>query len=284
MLSKTLKSYLGISFIFLIILISCRKDVVQETKMTYLTTDDKFLNSSGITDFNFRISSQIQLDVEYLDKSNKSVNNVHFTVDTLYRRSTIVGDDGHQKFSISLDERLGKFSLVSSLGDNKSFIFKTKEVFNLVDGWYDEETNNLADPNWYKSLKINYIIILKAHRILGELVKLKKFQNPLEKIKEREALIFMQQKLKLNTNKSGVTPYVEGNKCEGTCSSGIFYNWWQTQACNEAYNDLPAKCSNEYCVGNCGAKTCDCFGMTGDFLVACKAFGHSCTSGPIGIE
>jgi len=98
-------------------------------------------------------------------------------------------------------------------------------------------------------------------------------------IKQKELSVLMkakalQQMGKIERSSNG------GHPCDDVCSTGLYYNWWRTQSCQEAYNQIAYACSNSYCIGDCGPRTCDCFTISGDFGVMCRAFSKMC-SGPL---
>lgn len=141
-------------------------------------------------------------------------------------------------------------------------------------------TGRPVKRDWYLSTKFDYKTALFAHTILGELNKQKLFKSQLTLIKEREVNLVLQEKaIHFALGKSSQSKTMleaSGGKCEVECKSNIYYNWWSTQACNEAYNTIASACSNSQCIGDCGVRSCDCFGGFGDFMVACRAFSKAC--------
>lgn len=182
-----------------------------------------------------------------------------------------------------MDEREKTFSFSSSEGDSYELVFRSNDEVGernaIVSGWYVKGTNNLQDADWVSKVQIDSKLMYKAHNILGDLIKEGKFVDPISIIKKRQSEILLKQRALEMKRSKQFTSSSLAQPCDDSCVSDGFYGLWRTEQCKAAYENLAIRCSNQYCIGNCGAKSCDCFTISGDFGVICKAFGHAC-SGP----
>jgi len=273
-----------------IVCFTCRKDQSSEeiTDMETVKTQNKFLKGVGINSYQFKTENPNNLLVEYESSENKLSHKISYIIDTLYRTSEIKFNNRDLSFSMILDERGHKFMFKSSNGDNKVFVFKRNESPEdpkiIQGGWYDEKTNEIVEPSWYLHLGIDSKLMFEAYSIVGELESKKHFINPISVIKARENNFILKSRAKTLMSAKQNTSTTLNNPCDGTCGTGSYYGFWRSVVCDEAMQALPAACSNNYCIGNCGSSACDCVSLTGDFAVVCVGHGHACSGTPSGGE
>ncbi len=84
---------------------------------------------------------------------------------------------------------------------------------------------------------------------------------------------------RLTTNPSPSGPAtVDSCVCDnGYTYNGSCVNWFRSEACSCATNQVNVKCSNAYCLGCCSLNgDCDCYCIAGDFDCFCTRLGHPC--------
>lgn len=275
-----------------LLLLSCTKNNIEgsiETVYKQFKTSQAVLTGAGIDQISYAIANPCQLIAKYDNPSTGLTNQVSLTEDTLLRTSEIRGTDGTTDFTMKIDTRNKTFTFKSSKGDDYSFIAKIpSDIDKSIAQFYDTRTKQSVKKDWFLSIKADYKAALLAHTLLGELYHKKLFKSQMAIINERDAELMLREKVlefsQSKTSKGKLMLEAPGGKCEIQCKTDLYYNWWSSQACNEAYNAIASACSNSQCIGDCGVRSCDCFGVAGDFAVICRAFSKACGEMPLAVN
>ncbi len=271
------------------LLSSCTKNKLAYTNETIykqLKTSEAMLTNAGIDQISYAIAGPCLLIAKYDNPNTGLTNKISLTEDTVLRTSEIKGSNGVFDFTMKIDTRNKTFTFRSSRGDDYSFVAKIPADIESSSGqFYDIKTKQPVKNDWFLNTKADYKVALLAHALLGELYHKKLFKSQMTLIAERDATLMLRAKIlelsQAKPNKDKLMLEAPGGKCEIQCKTDLYYNWWSTQACNEAYNAIASACSNSQCIGDCGVRSCDCFGVAGDFAVICRAFSKACGEMPV---
>ena len=147
--------------------------------------------------------------------------------------------------------------------------------------WVYADTDNAVDKDWYHKLKIDISDIQVISEIMIELENQDLIAFSLKKRRKAELDSILEEKLSNLITTNNYTPMVE-HPYNYNCIGDSVFGWSRTSACQEALADVNSRCcSNSWCIGCCEVLGCDCFGVTGDYLVLCTGKGKACSGGII---